>query len=712
MNFLNPLLLLGVLGLSLPILAHLLNRDQVRRTDWAAMRFLNRSVRVRSRQLRLRDLLLLLLRCLALLLLVLALAKPFGSSDGNALAAMGENRSGVVIAIDASCSMQHSEGKETRFERALAKANVIAQSIRPGDPVSLVLLGSEHRVLARNTMFDPSTFSELLNGQVATTESLDLDSVPRFLGNLTAELAVPQREIYIISDMGEQAWQSRSHFLKTSLRDLATGASVMMVPIDGGTENLGVTSLELISGVLRKDTTARYQATIRNYGLQEAKNVRVSGLMNDINVDSKLISSIAPGASESVSLFIPFRDPGAVRIAAAIEVDSLEADNTRRAVAVIREKVSVLCVDGDAAGAASSRLIAAALQAHRGMSGDEDLAVQSVSWTELPAQNLDGFDLVVLADVPDITAEQAQAFENYVRKGRGLIWFGGDRIKASVWNERSQRGNDTSLLPAVIEETVETTDSMGVGRPLDPSLTHHPACRSLGALPEDLLSEARFHKVLQVKPAPTSTRVLTLAGSDTPVLLAHSLGRGQVFMFTTSAGASWNNMAVTPIFPLLLQQMVTYLTAREYETPQTVGDSLTLTYTDQPGTNDAVFESPSGELISVPVSEYRNRYVAMLGNAREAGFYQARVNPQAPGTPIAVNVDTQESAVKGLSSDAANQILADTNVRVASTDDRLLEAIYEGRKVRSLWPLFMMVGMVFLVGEGLVAGFLSRRRSI
>lgn len=712
MNFLNPLLLLGALGLALPILAHLLNRDQVKSTDWAAMRFLNRSVRVRSRQLRLRDLLLLLMRCLALLLLVFALARPFGASDGNALAAMGAQRAGVVIAIDASSSMQHSDGTDTRFERALRKADVIAQSIRTGDPVTLVLLGSEHRVITRNTAFHAAAFSELLSGQVVTAESLDLASVPRFLGDLAADLKAPQREIYIITDMNEQAWQSRADFLQASLRDLAADASVVMVPIEGGTENLAITEMELVSGVLRKDTTARYRATIQNFGDQQVLNVRVTGLMNDINVDSKVIPSIAPGASESVSLFIPFRDPGAVRIAAALEDDLLVADNTRRTVAVIRDKVSVLCVDGDTAGGTSSRLIAAALQAHRNISGEEDLAVQSVSWTELPAQNLDGFDLVVLADVPDITVEQAQAFENYVRKGRGLIWFAGDRIKASVWNERSQRGGDTSLLPAVIEEVVETTDPMGVGRPLDPSLTNHPASRSLGALPEDLLSEARFHKMLQVKPAPTSTRILTLAGGDTPVLLSHSLGRGQVFMFTTSAGASWNNMAVTPVFPLLLQQMVTYLTAREFETPQTVGSSLALTYTDQPGANDAVFESPSGELITVPVREYRNRYVAMLDNAREAGFYQARVSPQAPGTPIAVNVDTRESAVKGLSSDAATQILAGTNVRVVRSDDGLLEAINEGRTMRSFWPLLMMAGFLFVIGEGLFAGFLTRRRSI
>ena len=74
MSFLNPLLLVAALGVALPILAHLLNRNKVKRTDWAAMQFLDRSVRIRSRELRLKDNILLCLRCLAILVLV---AKPF-----------------------------------------------------------------------------------------------------------------------------------------------------------------------------------------------------------------------------------------------------------------------------------------------------------------------------------------------------------------------------------------------------------------------------------------------------------------------------------------------------------------------------------------------------------------------------------------------------------------------------------------------------------
>ena len=140
MTFLTPLLLLGALGVALPILAHLINRQQVKRTDWAAMQFLNRSVRVRSRQIRLRDVLLLCLRCLAIVLLVFAFAKPFVKDAQNVPSGIGERRAGVVIALDASYSMGHSDGSSTRFERAIDKIEVIANDLHPGDPITLVRL--------------------------------------------------------------------------------------------------------------------------------------------------------------------------------------------------------------------------------------------------------------------------------------------------------------------------------------------------------------------------------------------------------------------------------------------------------------------------------------------------------------------------------------------------------------------------------------------
>ena len=90
--------------------------------------------------MRLRDILLLLLRCLALLFLILALSRPIWQGGAGSWFS-GEARAGVVIAIDASFSMEHGPDGATRFNRAMDQVEVIGEQILPGDPVSIILLG-------------------------------------------------------------------------------------------------------------------------------------------------------------------------------------------------------------------------------------------------------------------------------------------------------------------------------------------------------------------------------------------------------------------------------------------------------------------------------------------------------------------------------------------------------------------------------------------
>ena len=704
MSFLNPLLLIASLGIGLPILAHLLNRFQVQHTEWAAMQFLNRSVRVRSRQIKLRDLLLLILRCLALLLLVFALARPTWNNRSSFLP--GERRAGVVIAIDSSFSMGHGGEGQSRFGEALKRVDVIRRKMAPGDPVTLVLLGGDQRVVLRNMAFDQARFDEALAGLKPGAGKVDLANEPKRIAGLVADMEAPNKEVYLITDAQATDWKQPSAQLRDSLAALGQQAKVFVVPVRGEDSNLAVTELQMVSGVLRKGTTARYRATIRNCGSAPVSNVAVQCRVDDVEIDRKIIPMIASGASESVSLFVPFHNAGATRITAEISGDKLAADNVRRTVAVVRDRVSVLCVDGSSGDA--GRLVVSALMARADGASGEDNRVRTVPWLSFPAENLNEVDVIVFADVPEITGEQAKQLERFVRKGNGLVWFPGDNIKAAAWNERAASA-DTPLLPAMIRSKVETSDSLGAGKPLDSEISDHPVCLPLMSLPQDLLGETRFLRLLEVEPMPNSVAVLQLAGGRKPILLEHALGRGQVFMFTTTAETTWNNMALTPVFPLVMQQMMTYLTGREFERPRTVGDSLALTYTDQPDASDAVFETPSGKSITVPVREAGGQFVALLENAPEDGYYTARVSVQAPGLPIAVNVDPRESDVACLPEPELRANLTGLGLGVAAGDDELANVIEANRTGSSAWRFFMMAALVFLILEGLLADRMMAR---
>jgi len=340
---------------------------------------------------------------------------------------------------------------------------------------------------------------------------------------------------------------------------------------------------------------------------------------------------------------------------------------------------------------------------------DEDYMVRSIPWISMPSEKLEEVDVLILADVPEITPEQAKRFLRHVKQGNGLVWFPGDNLKTAVWNDRAAMAG-IPLLPAVLGQPKNTGTDSGTGRPLNPSMPRHGITIPLRSLPEDLLSETLFLRRLEVEPSPASFTILSLAGSEGPILLEHSLGRGHVFMFTTSAGTSWNNMAQTPVFPMLMQQIVTYLSGREFERPRLVGDSISLSFVEQPDATDAVFDAPSDQTITVPVQEHRNQFVAMLENSREAGFYEAKVSVQSPGIPIAVNLNTSESEVTTLTPTQLNANLKGTGVTVTNSEAELTAAIEANRTERSFWRNFMIAGLIFLLIESLFADRLGKRK--
>lgn len=76
MELINPNVLWGLAALAAPILIHFWNQKKAINVDWAAMKWLLESQKLKAKGFRFEDLLLLLLRVLALILLVLALSKP------------------------------------------------------------------------------------------------------------------------------------------------------------------------------------------------------------------------------------------------------------------------------------------------------------------------------------------------------------------------------------------------------------------------------------------------------------------------------------------------------------------------------------------------------------------------------------------------------------------------------------------------------------
>src|SRR5258708_3191771 len=110
MGFVAPLLLLGGLGISVPIVLHFFYKARYRPLPWAAMDFLRQAIEQTSKRVKFQELILLILRWLVLLLLAFALARPTMkafSSGGR-----GESIDAVFV-FDTSYSMGARDGEVT-----------------------------------------------------------------------------------------------------------------------------------------------------------------------------------------------------------------------------------------------------------------------------------------------------------------------------------------------------------------------------------------------------------------------------------------------------------------------------------------------------------------------------------------------------------------------------------------------------------------------
>src|SRR5665213_257317 len=172
MTFLQPLVLLGLPLVLVPVIIHLLNRMRHRPRPWAAMRFLVAATRSSISNTRLRQFLILLCRVLAVAMLVLFLARPLaGGWLGWALSPPPD---AILIVLDRSASMETQAGPASKREQAL---KLLASAAREFEESShLVLIDSASR--APQELARASSLSDLASTQ-ATDTAADIPALLR-----------------------------------------------------------------------------------------------------------------------------------------------------------------------------------------------------------------------------------------------------------------------------------------------------------------------------------------------------------------------------------------------------------------------------------------------------------------------------------------------------------------------------------------------------
>src|SRR5262245_32938486 len=135
----HPILLLGAALVGLPIILHLIMKQEPKRLPFPAFRFLKQQLKTNQRKLRLRHFILLALRMLLIALFCLTLYQPTLLSEG--LPFRGEQPLAVVLVIDTSPSMGYSANEKTRLEDARRRALELLDELPDRSQIAVVPTG-------------------------------------------------------------------------------------------------------------------------------------------------------------------------------------------------------------------------------------------------------------------------------------------------------------------------------------------------------------------------------------------------------------------------------------------------------------------------------------------------------------------------------------------------------------------------------------------
>lgn len=696
MNLLAPAFLLGLLGLALPLAAHVLGRPTPQDVPFAAIRFLPASEPVVRQRKTLRDRALLALRLFVLALVVLIFARPTLPREGSLQVVSAVHD--AVLLLDASGSMALRIDDERELERALDRANAILDALPPGSRIALrttdphgptVELTAEPNEVRR-------ALEDWSSDDAPAPGAWRLGDAVGPAARMLASTGDRPRVIYVIGDATPDGLGSVVA-PPGNIQQIAVATSELPIP-----EHWGVTAARWEPAPDLGSHVVRVHAVVHRHVSEPADDdareatlaLRIAGaevmratVAVPPNADVDVVFTPSLTSEDATPAEIALLDP---------EADPLSIDDRRFLWLSPERALEVTVVNGDPSELRAHDelfFLNTAVSASQ-TTGPIRIATRSLAPDQLEAAlrergkaALEDIDVLVLANVRAPAPDVAQALVEAVSGGMGLFVTVGDRIDAKAYNASLE-----PLLPLMMRDAIQVGTAPGRAEALveglAPPVLTHPIFRQF--TDSGGLEGTRARKVVLLEPDARRTYEVAMSfTSGAPALITRQVGRGRVALLTTSIDRDWADLPLRPGFVPLALGTLTFLgDASSNLTPSAVevGASVNLHTTDA-----VVVTAPDGTETTVSpategTSHFRDTFVP--------GHYRVR-HRDTTSTVFVVDVAPRESAI----------------TRVVDDDDATASTLPRQDVAQPQWRWLVVLALAALAAESILRRRASRRRA-
>jgi hypothetical protein len=638
MTFLQPLVLLGLPLILVPVVIHLLNRMRHRPRPWAAMRFLVAATRSSVSNTRLRQFLILLCRVLAVGMLILFLARPLaGGWLGWALSPAPE---AIIILLDRSASMETHAGPDSKRQQAL---DLLAQAARPFEERSRIILIDSATRQAQE-IGHAAALAQWPTAQPTDTAA-DLPAMLRAAFDWLIENRAGAAEIWIASDGQRSNWLPEDARWKTvvaQLGGLSQRIRVRLLDLDQPAEpNASISIKELLRRPHGDKSELQFVLDV------ERNRTSSTSIPIAVTLDGQRTETEVTMEGQSLrwrhKIDLGNGNKGGWG-SFTLPADGNPRDNTAYFVYGPNTPLLASVLSDDAA---TARYFQFAAASQNGQAAD---LIAPSTTTEA---NFDGRSLLIW-QAPLPTGADAGRVQSFAEAGGVVVFFPSGQTDAGQfdglgWGEVQHREGDESF------RIVRWNEDEG---PLAKSDEHL-------SLP---LAQTTFHQRQLI----TGHAETGAAFEDgTAFLSRQSLGKGEIYFCATLPDPAWSSLGDGPVLVPMLQRMMEAGARRlQKETSLTCGE---LSAADQTLPWTAVDTNSTKDIRS------------------QAGVYKAG------DRLVAVNRPAAEDEPERLDIDQARQLFG--NLPVQTLQERHFEV---GHLQGEIWRAFVFAMLIFLIAEGIL----------
>ena len=683
MFFANPLFLIALVAVAIPVAVHLFNFRRYRKIYFSNVERIEQLRDETRRQSRLRDLLLLAARIMAIVFLVLAFAQPTLRNGSKQV----QGVSAVSIYVDNSMSMQLTDSEGTLLQRAKEKARETAAAYRHSDYFQLIttdMEGAQFRWMSRDELLNALDEVEI------TTATAQLSSVVARQYDFLHQSHAANRYAYIISDM--QASTSDVEQLP-----IDTSVSTTIVPIAAtSVANVYFDTLFTDAPAYNRGSVITVHATLANTAEKMVEKVPVRLFVTGIQRAMTSVDIPANGTADVAMTFVADME-GVADCYVETTDYPLTFDDRLYFSVNISSSIAVLAV-----GQPNEYLA-------KLYTSDSLATYRHIDQREIDYATLDKYNLVIVNQLQQIPSGLAEALTRYVADGGTLLIVPAAKGDMPTYNDlltklhapRLEAWSDASARATTLNREAALYQGVFEGKSTD----------------DMELPIANGHYRLATSENTILEPLITLADGDI-YLAAVPFEAGKLYLFALPLDADHTDFMQQALFVPTMLNMALY--SRPQQKPYYTFDHrqpipLPQTFAAEQGQPHLTLVGGNIDIIPQMLLNTRQPAIVIHHQMNTPGNYHLQGAAEQP-VGLSFNFAHGESLMQFLNQDDIAQTLRQhttANCDVVRNSQRSIEQyIRQNREGRPLWHWCIIAALIMLLLETAILRWPSPKNNV